>query len=217
MNIKQFFSSQAVKLIQRFGPRTVTVDGKIYVISRAVFNPKFYGTSTFMAEHIDVTPEDEVLDIGTGAGIQAVTAAQKAQKVVAVDINPDAVQCAKENVQKNGVSHIVTVLQGDLFSALNQQEKFDVILFTPPYFEGIVREDFDHALYDPSKTLAERFFREAIRYLKQRGYVQMVYSSLADPESVLKIAGELGWQYHVIAEKQLRFERLFVYRLNVNR
>jgi release factor glutamine methyltransferase len=211
--MKQFISSFVVKLIQRFGPRTVAIDGKTYVISRAVFNPKFYGTSTFMAEQIQATPEDRVLDIGTGAGIQAVTAAQKARMVVAVDINPEAVQCAEENVKRNGVSHIVIVLKGDLFSPLNQREKFDIILFTPPYFEGTVRTDFDHALYDPAKTLAERFFREAKLYLKHQGYVQMVYSSLAGPESVLEIAAEHGWQYHVVAEKPLRFETLFVYRL----
>jgi hypothetical protein len=53
--MKQFISSFVVKLIQRFGPRTVAIDGKTYVISRAVFNPKFYGTSTFMAVFLRAT------------------------------------------------------------------------------------------------------------------------------------------------------------------
>lgn len=202
-------------MIQRFGPTTVSVAGNTYRISRSVFNPRFYGTSQFMAEQIMATPEDEVLDVGTGAGIQAVTAAQVARRVVAVDINPEAVRCAEENVRNNGVSQNVTVLQGDLFSALTKGEKFDIILFTPPYFEGTVRALFDHSLYDPHKTLAQRFFREAGEYLKPSGHILMVYSSLAAPERVLEIAADHGWQYRVLAEKRLRFENLCIYRFTL--
>jgi release factor glutamine methyltransferase len=212
MNIRQMISTYAVKLIQRFGPRTVTVAGKTYAISGGVFNPKYYMTSEFMAAYVRVKPGDVVLDMGTGSGIQAITAAQYGGRVTAVDINPEAIRHAWKNVEKNGLSENVTLVNGDLFSPLDQKTKYDIILFTPPYFEGTVKTQLDHALYDPEKSLLKRFFSEAGKHLKTGGYVQMVYSSIAGHEHALEIARDLGWQGLLVAEKPLRYERLFIYR-----
>jgi len=60
-------------------------------------------------------PGDRVMDVGTGSGILAIAAARLgAQTVLAVDIDPDAVKVACENVEHNGVSEQVRVVQGDL-------------------------------------------------------------------------------------------------------
>lgn len=60
---------------------------------------------------------ETVLDIGTGSGILAIAAALLgAGSVLAVDIDPDAVRVAKENVERNGVSAVVDVRQGDLLA-----------------------------------------------------------------------------------------------------
>ena len=76
-----------------------------------------------------------MLDLGTGSGVGAVFAAQWAGQVVAVDVNPAAVRCARINVLLHGVEDRVDVLQGDLFEPV-AGERFDVILFNPPYFPG---------------------------------------------------------------------------------
>ena len=56
-----------------------------------------------------------VMDVGTGSGILAIAAAKLgAQDVLAIDIDPDAVKVAKENVAHNGVEKQVRVVQGDL-------------------------------------------------------------------------------------------------------
>jgi len=75
-----------------------------------------------------------VLDLGTGSGIQAITAAKnpKVEKVVAADINPAALKTAKENALAQCVSEKIRFAKSDLFSALGE-EKFDCILFNPPY------------------------------------------------------------------------------------
>ncbi|MDD3411906.1 MAG: 50S ribosomal protein L11 methyltransferase [Eubacteriales bacterium] len=56
-----------------------------------------------------------VMDVGTGSGILAIAAAKLgAQDVLAIDIDPDAVKVARENVAHNKVDAQVRVVQGDL-------------------------------------------------------------------------------------------------------
>ena len=216
-NLKQALGVWLIRKIQKYGPYNVRVSGKNYRISEDVFNPKYYCTSEFMAEHIEIAPGDEVLDIGTGSGIQAITAAEKAGKVVAVDINPAAVRSARENISANGMEDIVSVYEGDLFSPLSPEDRFNIILFTPPYLEGTPKTNFDHALFDNNKELAGRFFSEAKNHIKPDGYIQMVYSSIAKPDEALRISHESGWRYTLIARKKLLFEEFFIYRLTLDR
>ncbi|HUT37387.1 MAG TPA: methyltransferase [Planctomycetota bacterium] len=116
--LRQRLSAWAIRLVQRFGPHQVRVLGRTFRVNRHVFNPRFYLTSKFMARHLRLRPSDSVLDMGTGSGIQAIVAAATAARVVAIDINPEAVRLARENARANGVADRVTVLEGDLFAPL---------------------------------------------------------------------------------------------------
>src|SRR5882762_3392918 len=52
---------------------------------------------------------DRVLDMGTGSGVNAILAASKSADVVAVDINPRALEAAKNNAERNGVADRIDV------------------------------------------------------------------------------------------------------------
>ena len=168
-----------------------------------------------MAMHIFVGPQDLVLDMGTGSGIQAITAGQRASYVVAADINPEAVSFARRNVKAHGLEGTVTVIESDLFSSLEPCSAFNVILFTPPYLEGRPDTDFDHSLFDRDKELIRRFFGEAGRHLKPCGYVQMLYSSIADPERTLEIITGLGWDHKLVASQKTGTEHFLIYRFKL--
>ena len=211
--LRQRLAAWAIRVAQRLGPRRVRVRGRVYRVTASVFNPKLYGTSRFMARHMEVRPGDAVLDVGTGSGILAVVAAETAARVVAVDINHEAVRCARENVAANGLGEKVRVAESDLFAALESGERFDAILFNPPYLEGTPTTPLGHALYDPGKRLLRRFLEGAVGHLAEGGCVQMAYSSIAEPGQALEIAESLGWSHRVVAEKRFMGERLFLYRL----
>lgn len=198
--------------MQKYGPHRVEVLGNEYETSEEVFNPKYYITSEFMARHIKVQAGDDVLDMGTGSGIQAITAAGGGGRVVAVDINPGAVLMARKNVMANGLDHLISVREGDLFSPLDPEECFNLIIFTPPYLEGKGKTVFDKALFDGGKGLVRRFFAGAKDHLKPGGYVQMVYSSIAGPGPVLEMTAELGWKHALLASKRRVFETFLIYR-----
>jgi release factor glutamine methyltransferase len=203
---------RVIQGIQRYGPKTVRVADCTFVVTSDVFNPKFFVTSGLMARQLALRPEDDVLDLGTGSGIQAIVAAKQAARVVAIDINPEAVACAQANCERNGVDN-VTVLQGDLFEPLSTGDRFDVIIFTPPYMEGPLTSLLSRALYDPGKALARRFFAKARNHLAPGGSLLVLYSSIADHEQVLEIAGVHGWQHEQLVVHKTWLETYFIYRM----
>jgi len=208
----QYLAVRIIKAVQKYGPHEVVVLGKKYAVTADVFNPKFYRTSEFMAENLRIDPEDDVLDMGTGSGILAISAGKSARKVIAVDINPQAVKCAGINIERHGLEKVVSVQQGDLFESLCRTVKFNVIIFAPPYLEGVPKKNLDYALYDPGKSLLKRFFEEAKAYLKPGGCVQMVYSSIAEPGRVLEMASENGWEWSMVARKKGLFETYLIWK-----
>ena len=65
---------------------------------------------------------ESVIDVGTGSGILAIAAALSgATRVLAIDIDPDAVRVARENVSLNQVDSVVTVKQGDLLRDVDME------------------------------------------------------------------------------------------------
>jgi ribosomal protein L11 methyltransferase len=61
-----------------------------------------------------IRPGDRVADLGSGSAVLAIAAAKLgAAHVVAIEIDHDAIANANENVERNGVASVVTVLEGD--------------------------------------------------------------------------------------------------------
>ena len=65
-------------------------------------------------------PSDKVLDVGCGSGILSIVGALLGSRdILGVEIDPVAVEVAKENVELNGVSDIVKIQEGDLTKGLD--------------------------------------------------------------------------------------------------
>jgi hypothetical protein len=74
---------------------------------------------------------ESALDLCTGSGIHALLAAGHARRVIAVDKNPRAAQCAQFNARALGLEN-VRVEVGDLFAPV-QGGRFDLITANPPF------------------------------------------------------------------------------------
>jgi release factor glutamine methyltransferase len=79
----------------------------------------------------EVTATDQVLDMGTGSGVNAILAASRSLDVVAVDINFHALAAARDNAARNGVADRIEVRHSDVLS--NVDGAFDLIIFDPPF------------------------------------------------------------------------------------
>ena len=77
-------------------------------------------------------PTGRILDVGTGTGLIALMAAQRTSaEVVGVEIDPDAAQQARENVEASPWAGRCTIVCSDIKS-FESAERFDTILSNPP-------------------------------------------------------------------------------------
>lgn len=124
-----------------------TIDGVPLVVLPEVFNPVLLRSGALLARAIARLPlarDAAVLDLGTGSGVGAVFAARRGASVVAVDINPEAVRCARINALLNRVDDRVEARLGDLFEPVAGRT-FDMVLFNPPFYRGVPADDLDRA------------------------------------------------------------------------
>ena len=77
----------------------------------------------------------KVIEIGTGSGIISVMLALLIEdiEIIAVDINEKALDLAKSNAIKHGVSNRITFIKSDLFESISFDAKFDLVVSNPPY------------------------------------------------------------------------------------
>jgi len=150
------------------------------VVLPSVANPKVLRTGGFFASRIDgrlVAPNAEVLDMGTGSGVCALFAARHARRVVAVDVNPGAVRCTTVNALLNHLDARVEARQGDLFAPV-AAERFDLVLFNPPFLAGAPKDARDAAWR--SSDLPHRFAAGLAAHLKPGGTALVLLSSFGD-------------------------------------
>ncbi len=196
-------------------PKKIEIKDKKFLILPDIFAPiNAFVSSQFLIENLLVNEGDVVLDLGTGTGILAIFCADKAEKVIATDINPKAVELAKNNVKLNKKTN-VEVRWGDLFEPIN--EKFDLILFNPPYIPENYNpnDNIEVALCCGKKyEIIHKFAREAKKYLKPKGKIQIIFSNLADSKVIKLIFIRQGYEIKMIAERGLRIEKFMIYLLS---
>jgi len=193
--------------------------------------------SFLLAEHVKKHSNGFVLDVGTGSGIQAITASEKAKLIIGVDINRGAIKLSKSNALKQKVKdiHFFKSNMFDLFKKIETKKQFknsflkkikntkiqnflekkilfDLIIFNPPYLpqdNGIE----DKSIYGGKKghETLEMFFSEASKYLKENGKILIVFSSLTKKEKIDELLQDYCFEFRQIDEKKLFFETLFVY------
>jgi release factor glutamine methyltransferase len=142
-----------------------------------------------------------VLDLCTGSGILAITAAlHGASRVVAVDISRRAMASVRLNAWLNGVK--VDALRGDLFAPVAGQ-RFDLIVSNPPYVPGqdprLPRRGRSRAWEagPRGRAFLDRICAEVPAYLNPGGVLLMVQNTITGERETIEALRSHGLEVTV--------------------
>ncbi len=120
----------------QFARRTVSVLGMSAVVASAAFAQEqtkpfdpsvgqegkdvvWVPTSQVLVEKMldlaKVTPQDYVIDLGSGDGRTVISAAKRGARALGIEYNPDMVELAMRNAEEAGVTNRATFVKADLF------------------------------------------------------------------------------------------------------
>ena len=172
---------------------------------------------------IDIKPEDFVFEIGTGTGIIGLYCAMIGADVICSDINPYAIELTKRNflVNQNLLKGNFEVRNGSFFSVLDKYEKFDKIIFNPPYLptksKDIVGGSgwFDKAVNGGTDGLlqTQKFIKHLSKYLKKEGAGYFVFSSLSDRKKLDYIISKAGLDLEILKRQNFDDEQLDICKI----
>ena len=200
--------------------KIIQLDGISFRITQGVFHPGPYDSSRILLKLIrkrfgDLSNKN-ILDIGTGSGIHAIAAAKLNARVVAVDINPDAVRCAQENALFNEVGERIEFFHSDLFDDITHK-KFDLIFFNPPFYDRQSKSPSEKAWYDSHHQTLIRFLENLSSYLMQDGEALVILSNRADVNLFEKSCGENNLSFAIVKRKRVWDEVYRVYSIKARR
>ncbi|MFA6214174.1 MAG: HemK2/MTQ2 family protein methyltransferase [Candidatus Micrarchaeia archaeon] len=158
-----------------------------------------------------------ILEIGCGCGIASLSSAQANPKnsVLGVDINPAAVKCAGANAEANKLPNAKFSLS-DLFSAVPLAQKFDFILFNPPYLPTTRAERLaspaENAAYDGGASGLEvfkKFIAKAPAHLSAGGCIAVIATSLNNGiDAALSLLDSHVGKPQILAQESFFFEKI---------
>lgn len=184
--------------------------GKKFIVHKNVFWP--FEDSQTLVEALVIHPGEEVLDIGSGSGVIAIFAASKgAGKVVAVDINPEAVENTKVNAQLHGFSHIIDVRLSDMFAALKDDEKFDVVTANLPFRNLPATDLVELSTWDTNLHAHRTFFAGIDKHLRSNGRVYMAQSNYGAIREMKTLAEEKGFSIQLLKKKELSTDKSTIF------
>lgn len=116
-------------------------------------------------------------DIGTGTGVLAAVLARRGvASVIATDQQPRALACARENIERLGLTQQVSVLEADLFPP----GRAPLIVCNPPWLPARPSSALESAVYDPDSRMLRGFLAGLAAHLSPGGEGWLILSDLAE-------------------------------------
>lgn len=186
--------------------------GSKYAVNENVLIPRGE-TEQLVMRVLDILRSNntkKVLDIGTGSGCIPCAIAQGGDYyITSVDISPKALEVAKENVKRLELEKKIKLIESDLFSALDKNTKFDVIVSNPPYIP-VGTELQKEVTFEPSTALFandnglefyEKIIPQSREFLNDNGFIAFEIG-YDQGDAVYKLLEQAGFK-NIIIEKDI--------------
>ncbi len=180
------------------------------VSCKSVYEPQ--EDSTMLERYVKQYSKGNVLDVGTGSGIQAIAAAQNknVSSVLATDVQRGVIDYCKECIKNPKIKF----LQSDLFNNIKKNEKFDTIIFNPPYLPRELKlKDLTIEGGKKGYEVIEKFLNQVNNFLSPNGSILMVFSSLTKKEKVEEFIKNNLLEFKELEKQHIFFEDIYAYLL----
>jgi release factor glutamine methyltransferase len=183
--------------------------GIIWKECASVYSPS--DDTYLLLECVTVRKGERVLEMGCGTGLIALHCAKAGALVSAVDVNPRAVACVRENAKLNRLD--VDIVHSDLF--LDVEDSFDLIVFNPPYLPDEIRGDIERSWAggEDGVRVLDRFLRGAPNHLVKGGRIFVLLSTAMKDAALQCILSQFVRDR--LTAKRLFFEEIWVERLRL--
>ena len=108
--------------------------------------------------------------------LAAVLARRGVQRIVATDLDPRAVACARDNVERLKLGARVEALLTDLFP----EGRAPLIVCNPPWIPAQPTSSLERAVYDPDSRMLRAFLAGLAAHLEPAGEGWLILSDLAE-------------------------------------
>jgi SAM-dependent methyltransferase len=126
---------------------------------------------------IATTSNSVAFDIGTGTGVLAAVLARRGiDHVIATDVDERALACARDNLDRLGLSKRVEVVRADLFP----DGRAPLAVCNPPWIPARPSSPLENAIYDPESRMLRGFLRALPDHLAPGGEGWLILSDLAE-------------------------------------
>ncbi|MBL8522750.1 MAG: class I SAM-dependent methyltransferase [Betaproteobacteria bacterium] len=148
-------------------------------------HPHYGVFAPIRSEYVDMVAETPLpkpapalaFDIGTGTGVLAAILAKRGiKRIIATDMDPRALSCARENMIRLGLDSRIKVVEANLFP----EGRAPFIVCNPPWLPARPSSALERAVYDPDSQMLRGFLAGLAAHLEPDGEGWLILSDLAE-------------------------------------
>lgn len=167
---------------------------------------------------------DSAIDLGAGNAFLSLEVYPNVKEITSIDINPIVIDYLLD-VKEQYKLDKMKIVYSNLFDSVDEEKKFDLITFNPPYVptDEIESDQDDDEIngYDlavdggkDGREIIDKFIEQLPEHLAKDGVCYLLVSSHNDVSAVIKTIEERKLKAEIKGTKKLFFEELFVLKIN---
>jgi len=193
----------------------ITVLNESFYASNEVFSPKYFKSTEMLTSNFPFKTGEDFLEIGCGIGVTSIIAAKyHNNKVIAIDINPNAVAVTEKNICLHELQSQIKVKQSNVFSNM-ENETFDTIYWDLPYVYSDLNTltILQRSVCDPGYEHIEEFLKDVRSFLKPEGRIIVGFGSNGDFSKFSQLCNKFNFKIDKIYEGFNPYREGIIYQL----
>ena len=213
-----FYKPILEKYLQK--PRIFKYNQLQLTILPGVFHPGVFFSTKFLLNYLNNFnfKNKSVVEVGSGNGLIAFNLAQKAKKVIALELSKVAIKGLQLNYQNNAKllpNNVLQIVESNLFENLIP-EIFNYIIVNPPYYPNAINNEVELAWNcGPNFEYFNNFFNQVSNYMHLESKILMVLSSQCNIPKIKEIASNSGFSMNLKVQKNMLIETNYIFEIRL--